>query len=77
MVPKEMNVEMNTISSEMEHCGGLILRCFEKNVTKKHLWSLYRTLTVLVIFVLLLAIWLRSLRWIKKKVMFHFHFSWC
>ena len=30
MVPKEMNVEMNTISSEMEHCGGLILRCFEK-----------------------------------------------
>ena len=47
-----------------------------KNVTKKHRWSLYRTLIVLVIFVLLLAIWLRSLRWIKERLCFILFF-WC
>ena len=54
-------------------CGGRIFMVLKKN-TKKHLWSLYhQMLIVLFIFVILLSIWLRALRSIKKgNVSFHF-----
>ena len=46
---------------------GWFLRCFVK-VTKKHLWSLYHQMfIVLIIFVISWIIWLRSRRWTKKK----------